>query len=137
MRTDLLLLVIAAAFAGTLAYLTVIAVRPRWLERHGLLAPLFEAGIGGHLRAILARFPHMLLLAAHYGIILNHVQQLLKLFHFGSAVEIMLEHERMDLLVHAVGHGYYVVLAVQAGAHLGVALREMRECADALRLEVA
>ncbi|MFP5287583.1 MAG: YbhN family protein [Thermoanaerobaculia bacterium] len=67
-RTDLLLLVIAAAFAGTLAYLIVIAVRPRWLERYGLLSPLFEAGLGGHLRAILARFPHMLLLAAlHWG----------------------------------------------------------------------
>ena len=67
-RTDLLLLVIAAAFAGTLAYLIVIAIRPRWLERYSLLAPLFEAGLGGHLRAILARFPHMLLLAAlHWG----------------------------------------------------------------------
>lgn len=67
-RTDLLLLTIAAALAGTLAYLIVIAVRPRWLERYSLLAPLFEAGLGGHLRAILARFPHMLLLAAlHWG----------------------------------------------------------------------
>lgn len=67
-RTDLLLLVVAAALAGTLAYLIVIAVRPRWLERYSLLAPLFEAGLAGHLRAILARFPHMLLLAAlHWG----------------------------------------------------------------------
>jgi uncharacterized membrane protein YbhN (UPF0104 family) len=67
-RTDLLLLVIAGALAGILAYLIVIAVRPRWLERYSLLAPLFEAGLGGHLRAILARFPHMLLLAAlHWG----------------------------------------------------------------------
>lgn len=67
-RTDLLLLLIAAAFAGTLAYLIMIAVRPRRLERYSLLAPLFEAGVGGHLRAILARFPHMLLLAAlHWG----------------------------------------------------------------------
>lgn len=67
-RTDLLLLVIAAAFAGMLAYLVVIAVRPRQLERYSLLAPLFEAGLGGHLRAILARFPHMLLLVLlHWG----------------------------------------------------------------------
>jgi uncharacterized membrane protein YbhN (UPF0104 family) len=67
-RTDLLLLTIAAALAGILAYLIVIAVRPRWLERYSLLAPLFEAGLRGHLRAILARFPHMLLLAAlHWG----------------------------------------------------------------------
>ncbi len=67
-RTDLLLLTIAAALAGILAYLIVIAVRPRWLERYSLLAPLFEAGLRGHLRAILTRFPHMLLLAAlHWG----------------------------------------------------------------------
>lgn len=65
---ELLLLTIAGAFAGTLAYLGVIAARPRWLARHGLLAPLFEAGLGGHLRAVAARFPHMLLLAAlHWG----------------------------------------------------------------------
>jgi uncharacterized membrane protein YbhN (UPF0104 family) len=67
-RTDLLLLTIVAALAGILAYLIVIALRPRWLERYSLLAPLFEAGLRGHLRAILARFPHMLLLAAlHWG----------------------------------------------------------------------
>lgn len=67
-RTDLLLLTVAAALGGTLAYLLVIALRPRWLERYSLLAPLFEAGLGGHLRAILARFPHMLLLALlHWG----------------------------------------------------------------------
>ncbi len=67
-RTDLLLLIIAGALAGILAYLIVIAVRPRWLERYSLLAPLFEAGLGGHLRAILARFPHMLLLTLlHWG----------------------------------------------------------------------
>jgi uncharacterized membrane protein YbhN (UPF0104 family) len=67
-RTDLLLLTITVALAGILAYLIVIAVRPQWLERYSLLAPLFEAGLRGHLRAILARFPHMLLLAAlHWG----------------------------------------------------------------------
>ena len=47
-RTDLLLLTIAAAVAGILVYLIVIAVRPRWLERYALLAPLFEAGLGVH-----------------------------------------------------------------------------------------
>lgn len=67
-RTDLLLLTIAAALAGTLAYLGVIALRPKWLERFSFFAPLFEAGFGGHVRAILARFPHMLLLVLlHWG----------------------------------------------------------------------
>jgi hypothetical protein len=67
-NTDLLMLTVAAALAGTAAYLGVIAARPLWLARYGLLAPLFEAGIRGHLRSIAARFPHMLLLAVlHWG----------------------------------------------------------------------
>lgn len=67
-NSDLLLLIVAAALAGTAAYLAVIAARLRWLARYGLLAPLFEAGLRGHFRAIAARFPHMLLLAAlHWG----------------------------------------------------------------------
>ncbi|HWM92992.1 MAG TPA: lysylphosphatidylglycerol synthase transmembrane domain-containing protein [Thermoanaerobaculia bacterium] len=66
--TELLALTVAAAFSGTLAYLLVIAIRPRWLERYSLLAPLLEAGVAGHLRAIAARFPHMLLLVVlHWG----------------------------------------------------------------------
>ncbi len=59
---------LAASFAGVLAYLGVLALRPRWLAGRALLAPLFEAGPAGHLRAAAARLPHMLLLAAlHWG----------------------------------------------------------------------
>jgi uncharacterized membrane protein YbhN (UPF0104 family) len=59
----LLLLTIAAALGGTVVYGVLIAARPRWLARYGLLAPLFEAGLRGNARAVAARFPHMLLLA--------------------------------------------------------------------------
>jgi predicted regulator of Ras-like GTPase activity (Roadblock/LC7/MglB family) len=76
------------------------------------------------------------LLAAHYGVILNNVQALLRLFHFGEAVEIVLQHEKIDLCVHAVGDGYYVVLAVSADGHLATALREARACAAGLREEM-
>jgi uncharacterized membrane protein YbhN (UPF0104 family) len=64
----LLLLTIGGLLAGLVIYLAVIAARPRWLVERGALAPLFEAGLGGHLRASAARAPHMLLLAAlHWG----------------------------------------------------------------------
>jgi predicted regulator of Ras-like GTPase activity (Roadblock/LC7/MglB family) len=79
----------------------------------------------------------ILLLGAHYGVILNHVQSALLTFHFGEAEEIVVEHERFALLVHAVGHGYYVVLAVGEGGHLATALRETRRLAEALRREIA
>lgn len=60
--TGLLALTIAAALAGTVVYGIVIALRPKWLARYSLLAPLFDAGVRGNVRAVLARFPHMLLL---------------------------------------------------------------------------
>ena len=63
-----LLLVVAAGLAGVLVYLAAIAWRVRWLQRWAALAPLLDAGLAGHLRAIAARLPHMLLLAAlHWG----------------------------------------------------------------------
>ena len=75
-------------------------------------------------------------IGAHYGVILNNVQALLRLFHFGEAVEIVIQHEKVDLCVHAVGDGYYIVLAVSADGHLATALREARVCAAVLRQEM-
>jgi hypothetical protein len=45
-----------------LGYLGLLAVRPAALARTTLLAPLFEAGVEGHLRAMLARLPHLAVL---------------------------------------------------------------------------
>lgn len=45
-----------------LVYLAVIATRPAWLARTRLLAPLFEAGLGGHLVALMVRVPHLVVL---------------------------------------------------------------------------
>ena len=78
----------------------------------------------------------MLLLAAHYGVILNHVQSVLHLTHFGEAEEIILLHQKLDLVVRAVAKDYYVVLAIASGAHLATALREVGAAASALRAEM-
>jgi Lysylphosphatidylglycerol synthase TM region len=65
---ELLLLLIGGALLGMVLYLVVIAARLRWLAGWGFLAPLFEAGVAGHLRATAARLPHMLVLAVlHWG----------------------------------------------------------------------
>lgn len=67
-RRALLVLLIAGALAGIAVYLGIIASRARWLAGRSALAPLFEAGLAGHARAVLARAPHMLLLALlHWG----------------------------------------------------------------------
>ena len=67
-RRKLLILLIAGALLGMVLYLAVLAARPRWLAGWGMLAPLFEAGVAGHVRAIAARLPHMIVLALlHWG----------------------------------------------------------------------
>src|SRR5262245_17828186 len=54
---------IAVAWGGLAIYATLVAIRPRWLDR-----PLFEvllnAGLGGHLRALAVRLPHIASLVA-------------------------------------------------------------------------
>jgi hypothetical protein len=62
-RRDLLLVTSFGILAGIVLYLVVVAVRPRWLARRAVIAPLFEAGIAGHLKAAGARLPHLLVLA--------------------------------------------------------------------------
>jgi hypothetical protein len=50
---------LAAAFP---IYLLVIGLRPAFLARRALLAPLFDAGVRGHLVGAVARLPHITVL---------------------------------------------------------------------------
>jgi hypothetical protein len=52
----------ALAFLVGLSYLGLIALRPARLARIKLLAPLFEAGLGGHVLALAVRLPHFVVL---------------------------------------------------------------------------
>jgi hypothetical protein len=49
---------VIVAWGGLALYVAMVAIRPRWLDR-----PLFEvllnAGLGGHLRALAVRIPHI------------------------------------------------------------------------------
>jgi predicted regulator of Ras-like GTPase activity (Roadblock/LC7/MglB family) len=105
------------------------AIGAIFADWEGEAVDLAGSGLGRHR-------DELKLIAAHYGVILANVQALLRLFHFGEAVEIVLQHDHVDLCVHAVGDGYYVVLAVSAEGHLATALREARACAAGLREEM-
>jgi hypothetical protein len=104
----------------------------------GAVGAIFAAWDGEAVDHWAARMDRdeILFLAAHYGIVLNHVQSVLHLFHFGEAEEIILHHTHMDLLVRSVSDGYYVVLAVRGQSHLATALREVGAAAIALRREM-
>jgi len=53
---------LAGPLGAGVIYLVVLGLRPRRLARTRLLAPLFEAGVLGHLWALLARLPHLAVL---------------------------------------------------------------------------
>jgi len=53
---------LALPLGAGLAYLVLLAVKPRRLAQSRLLGPLFEAGVTGHLIAMLLRIPHLVVL---------------------------------------------------------------------------
>lgn len=53
---------LAACVSGGVAYLLVLQFGPVWLRHRPFLAPLFELGVAGHFRALVARAPHVIVL---------------------------------------------------------------------------
>jgi Lysylphosphatidylglycerol synthase TM region len=56
------------AYVGLGIYVAMLIWRPRWLERRPILDVLLNAGLGGHVRSLLVRLPHVAVL-----LLLNHV----------------------------------------------------------------
>jgi hypothetical protein len=54
--------VLMVAWAGLAVYAVVVAVKPRWLASRPLFDVLLAAGVGGHLKAVAVRIPHLLCL---------------------------------------------------------------------------
>ena len=56
------------AYLGLAVYVTMLIWRPGWLVRRPILDVLLNAGLGGHVRALVVRVPHVGVL-----LLLNHV----------------------------------------------------------------
>ncbi len=70
-KARLLRTILLVLSAGLPAYLALVALRPRFLAERALLAPLFEAGLVGHLRLVLVRLPHIFsLMVSNYVVML-------------------------------------------------------------------
>jgi hypothetical protein len=68
-------ILLAVGWAGLLLYVALVAARPRWLDRP-IFQVLLDSGIGGHLRALAVRIPHIASLVAFQYTMLHalHVQ---------------------------------------------------------------
>lgn len=58
-------MLIVLGYVGLFAYLLIIKLRPRVIARRAVFQVLFEAGLSGHLKALLARTPHILALVLY------------------------------------------------------------------------
>jgi predicted regulator of Ras-like GTPase activity (Roadblock/LC7/MglB family) len=77
------------------------------------------------------------ILTAHYGVVLASVEAAFGTWHFGGPEFVMIEHARLDVLIHPVGAGYYALVAVAPPAPLAVALASLKTAAFALQREMA
>jgi hypothetical protein len=57
-----LVAVVGIGIVGGVVYLAVIRAAPSFLTRRQVLAPLFDAGVAGHLTALALRLPHVTVL---------------------------------------------------------------------------
>lgn len=77
-----------------------------------------------------------LILTAHYGVVLSHIQSALHTFHFGEAETVCVTHASLDIVVRAVKEGYFALLAVETPSNLGKAMRALDRAALLLREEM-
>ena len=113
----------------------------RTVERvPGALGAVFADWEGEAVDSFAPEMPgdELLVIAAHYAVILNHVQSVLHLTHHGEADEVILRHGKIDLVLRAVDRHYFIALATRAegSSHLATALREVATAVTALRAEI-
>lgn len=76
------------------------------------------------------------ILTAHYGVVLANLEAAFNLWHVGGPRFFVVEHSKVDVLVHTVAEGYYALLAVEQPAPLGQALGALTDAALELRREM-
>ncbi len=104
----------------------------------GAIGGAFAAADGEIVDSFAAGDPFQwAVLTAHVGVIAAYVQAALHTFHYGEAEVILLAHDKIDIVLHSVGEGYYALVAAQHPAPLGLAMDTLASAAVALRQEMA
>jgi len=103
----------------------------------GAIGGAFADSDGEMIDGFTTRDPHdWALVTAHYGIVLSQLHAAFGTWHFGGPEYFIAQHVALDIVLHAVPGGYYVMLAVTEPAPLGHALRSLRLAAHELHREM-
>ena len=68
-------------------------------------------------------------MTAHYGIVLGHLTAAFGTWHYGGPEYFIAQHNRLEVVVHAVDAGYYALLAFHKPSNLVLALDRLRAAA--------
>lgn len=74
--------------------------------------------------------------SAHYGVVLQGINAALATLHFGETQHVIIEHNKIDVLVVAVSHEYYMVLATTSPMAIAQALAVAATTSRRLREEM-
>lgn len=74
--------------------------------------------------------------AAHYGVIVAHVQAALSTLHYGEAESVEVNYPRLIVLLRAVQGGYYAMLGLSPAVDLATARSALSRAAEKLREEM-
>jgi hypothetical protein len=75
-------------------------------------------------------------LTAYYGVVLGQLTAAFGTLHFGGPEFFIARHDRIEVIVHAVAHGYYALIAFTEPPEVEQALARVRTAAAALKLEM-
>ena len=106
---------LAAVLLACALYAGLLHFKPRALARWPLLAPLFEAGIAGHVRAVLVRLPHVAALVAWnvYALRAFHVQ--VPIFAALALVPVVLFANALPVSAQGLGLAQLTAIMLFAG----------------------
>lgn len=75
-------------------------------------------------------------LTAHYGVVMSQLSDAFGTLHFGGPEYFVARHDRIEVIVHAVAHGYYALIAFTEPPEVELALARVRIAAAELREEM-
>ena len=77
------------------------------------------------------------LITAHYGVLLSQMHAAFGTWHYGDVEYFVTQHERYDIVVHAVDLGYYALVVMTTPAPLSRGMALLQRSVARLKKEMA
>lgn len=76
-------------------------------------------------------------LTAHYGVVMSQLSDAFGTLHYGGPEFFIARHNKIEVLVHVVDAGYYVLLAFRDPPDIDIVLDRVKTAVQLLKKEMA